>query len=81
MSGRGTSNDTIRDLIDRNRLESKSDMNQLFSKLEARFDELSLKVDGIDKAQAVSSTKISMIVAGISIVVSSTVGLLFKRIP
>lgn len=69
MAPKTTSNTDIRDLIDKLRLEVKSDIGAVARDVK----ELGTKVDNIDKAQAVSSTKISMIVAGISIIVSAFV--------
>lgn len=64
-----TTNNNIRDLIDDLRLEIKSDIK-----------DLSIKVDNIDKAQAVSSTKVGMIVAAISLVVSALVSAMVARV-
>lgn len=66
---RPPTNGDIFSLVNDQRLENKEDLKELSNKIDA----LAAKVDTIDKAQAVSSTKLGMLVAAISLVVSAIV--------
>lgn len=61
---KSTTNNNLRDLID-NRIES------LRLEMKSDIKELSGKVDALATKQAVSSTKIGMLIAAITIVVSA----------
>ncbi len=71
-----TTIDNIRDLLDKLRLEVKSDIRDVSTKV----DGLANKVDNIDRAQAVSSTKVGILITGITVVVSAIVTIIVNRV-
>jgi hypothetical protein len=73
-------NDYIRDLIedrfDKLRQETKSDLKDIYTKI----DDLDKTVSDNALKQAVSSTKIGMLITGITLVVSATVTAFMNKV-
>lgn len=73
---RPTTNDNIRDLINDLRLELKSDIKDVASQVTT----LSAKVNDNEVKQAVSSTKLGALIAGITITVSGITTVIVDRL-
>lgn len=73
---RPTTNDNIRDLLDALRLELKADIQKVSDKVES----VDKTVSNNALKQAVSSTKIGFLIAGITIIVSSITTIIIERI-
>lgn len=73
---RVTSNDNIRDLIDNLRLELKGDIRDVSNKV----DTLDRTVSENALKQAVSSTKIGMLITAITLVVSAVTTVIMEKI-
>lgn len=71
-----TTNDNIRDLIDNLRLELKGDIKDVSSKVDA----LDRTVSENALKQAVSSTKIGMLITGITLIVSAVTTVVMEKI-
>lgn len=76
MTAKSTSNGDIRDLIDNLRLELKGDIRDVSNKV----DTLDRTVQDNALKQAVSSTKIGMLITGITLVVSAVTTVIMEKL-
>lgn len=76
MTKRAVTNDDIRDLMDKLRLELKGDIKDVASQV----SDLNKVVTENEIKQAVSSTKIGLLITGITILVSGVVTLVVDKV-
>lgn len=71
---RNATNGDIYSLVDTRvtnlRLENKGDIKDLSDKIDAFYKDLSTKIDNLNTKQAVSSTKLGMLITGIAVISS-----------
>lgn len=76
MARQPTTNDNIRDLLNNLRLELKGDIQGVSDKVES----LNKTVNDNELKQAVSSTKLGMLITGITIVASAITTIIMGRL-
>lgn len=80
MPNKPIDNSQIYNLVNQARLEGKSDLKDLADKLESYVNSSNARLSSLETSEAVSKTKIGLLVAGISLACSFIMSVLIGRI-
>lgn len=73
-------NSQIYNLVNQTRLEGKADNQKLADKFDSFVDSSNKRIAALETSEAVSKTKIGLLVAGISLVCSFIMSVLIRKI-
>lgn len=80
MPNKPIDNSQIYDLVNQTRIEGKADNQRLADKFDAFVDISNRRIAALETSEAVSKTKIGLLVAGISLACSFIMSVLIRRI-